>query len=140
MLVKDYKHIYLIGMHYKIVAKLLANRLAKVVDKVVSQEQSTFISGRQILDGPLMLSEFINWYKERSKKLLIFKVDFEKAFDSVSWNYLDFILGQLGSGDTWRLWIRECLCSTRTSIALLMNFPLNEGFVKVIPYPRSFLS
>nr|GEU87933.1 RNA-directed DNA polymerase, eukaryota, reverse transcriptase zinc-binding domain protein [Tanacetum cinerariifolium] len=60
MLVKDYRPISLIGMHYKIIAKLLANRLAKMVDKVVSQEQSAFIPGRQILDGPLMLSEIIN--------------------------------------------------------------------------------
>nr|GFB87328.1 RNA-directed DNA polymerase, eukaryota [Tanacetum cinerariifolium] len=44
------------------------NRLAKVVDKIVSHEQSAFISGRQILDGPLMLSEMIDWYKKRKKK------------------------------------------------------------------------
>ncbi|GJU60452.1 putative RNA-directed DNA polymerase, eukaryota, reverse transcriptase zinc-binding domain protein [Tanacetum coccineum] len=129
LLVKDYRPISLIGMHYKIIAKLLANRLAKVVDKVVSQEQSAFISSRQILDGPLMLSEVINWYKKRSKKLLIFKVDFEKAFDSVSWKYLDFILGQLGFGDTWRLWIRECLCSARTSI-LVNGSPTAEFSLK----------
>nr|GEW45742.1 hypothetical protein [Tanacetum cinerariifolium] len=116
LLVKDYRPISLIGMHYKIVVKLLANRLTKVVDKIVSQQQSAFISGRPILDGPLMLGEVINWYKKRSKKILIFKVNFEKAFDSVGWNYLDFILGRLGFGGTWHLWIRECRCSARTSI------------------------
>ncbi|GKC14188.1 putative RNA-directed DNA polymerase, eukaryota, reverse transcriptase zinc-binding domain protein [Tanacetum coccineum] len=59
--VKDYSPISLINIHYKIIAKVLANRLAKVVDKIVSQEQSTFISGRQIFDGPLILSEMIDW-------------------------------------------------------------------------------
>nr|GFA08896.1 RNA-directed DNA polymerase, eukaryota, reverse transcriptase zinc-binding domain protein [Tanacetum cinerariifolium]GFA09615.1 RNA-directed DNA polymerase, eukaryota, reverse transcriptase zinc-binding domain protein [Tanacetum cinerariifolium] len=42
-----------------------------------------FPQGRQILDGPLILSEIIDWYKKRKKKLLLFKVDFEKAFDSI---------------------------------------------------------
>ncbi|GKD26634.1 hypothetical protein Tco_1232848, partial [Tanacetum coccineum] len=48
------------GIHYKIVAKVLANRLSKVVDKIVSQEQTAFIANRQILDGPLILSEVID--------------------------------------------------------------------------------
>ncbi|GJX34045.1 putative RNA-directed DNA polymerase, eukaryota, reverse transcriptase zinc-binding domain protein, partial [Tanacetum coccineum] len=127
--VKDYRLISLINIHYKIIAKILANRLAKVVDKIISQDQSAFISGRQILDGPLMLSEMIDWYKKRKKKMLIFKVDFEKAFDSVSWNYLDFMLHKLGFGLTWRAWIKACLDSSRTSI-LVNGSPTSEFSVK----------
>ncbi|GJS93148.1 RNA-directed DNA polymerase, eukaryota [Tanacetum coccineum] len=67
-----------------IVAKILANRLFKVIDSIISPEQSAFITGRQIFDGPLILSDIIDWYKKR-KKMMLFKVDFEKAFDSVSW-------------------------------------------------------
>nr|GEW78569.1 RNA-directed DNA polymerase, eukaryota, reverse transcriptase zinc-binding domain protein [Tanacetum cinerariifolium] len=55
--IKDFRPISLIGVQYKIIAKILANRLAKVVDKVVSLEQSAFILGRQIRDGPLISSE-----------------------------------------------------------------------------------
>ncbi|GJU68843.1 RNA-directed DNA polymerase, eukaryota, reverse transcriptase zinc-binding domain protein [Tanacetum coccineum] len=73
-------------VHYKIIAKILANRLSKVIDSIISPEQSAFISGRQILDGPLILSEVIDWYKKRKKKMMLFKVDFEKAFDSASLN------------------------------------------------------
>ncbi|GJV58469.1 RNA-directed DNA polymerase, eukaryota, reverse transcriptase zinc-binding domain protein, partial [Tanacetum coccineum] len=65
-----------------IVTKILANRLSKVIDSIISHEQSAFILGRQILDGPLILSEVIDWYKKQKKKLLLFKVDFKKAFDS----------------------------------------------------------
>ncbi|GJX30506.1 putative RNA-directed DNA polymerase, eukaryota, reverse transcriptase zinc-binding domain protein [Tanacetum coccineum] len=125
ILIKDYRPISFIGMQYKIIAKLLANRLSRVLDKLVSPTQSAFISGRQILDGPLMVSEIIEWYKKRNKKLMIFKVDFEKAFDSVSWNYLDFILSQMGFGDAWRSWIRACLNSARTSI-LVNGSPTQE--------------
>ncbi|GJR92125.1 putative RNA-directed DNA polymerase, eukaryota, reverse transcriptase zinc-binding domain protein, partial [Tanacetum coccineum] len=96
--IKDFCSISLIGVHYKIIAKILANRLAKVVDKVVSPEQSAFISGRQILNGPFMLSELMAWYKKRNHKLMMFKVDFEKAYDTVSWKFLDHMLSALGFG------------------------------------------
>nr|GEV18835.1 ADP-ribosylation factor 2-like [Tanacetum cinerariifolium] len=81
--IKDFRPISLIGVHYKIIAKILANRLSKLIDKIVSKEQTAFIAGRQILDGPLILSEIIDWFKKR-RKMLIFKVDFEKAFNSIS--------------------------------------------------------
>nr|GEV32138.1 RNA-directed DNA polymerase, eukaryota, reverse transcriptase zinc-binding domain protein [Tanacetum cinerariifolium] len=93
-----------------------------VIDKVVSKEQSAFISSRQILDGPLIISEIIQWYKKRKKKMLIFKVDFEKAFDSVSWKYLNFILDRLGFGSKCRSWIRACLHSSRASILIIDSF------------------
>ncbi|GJS83818.1 putative RNA-directed DNA polymerase, eukaryota, reverse transcriptase zinc-binding domain protein [Tanacetum coccineum] len=85
LFIKDYRPISLNGIHYKIVAKILANRLSKVIDSIISPKQSAFITGRKILDGPLILSKTIDWYKKRKKKMMLFKVDFEKAFDSVSW-------------------------------------------------------
>ncbi|GJV69334.1 RNA-directed DNA polymerase, eukaryota, reverse transcriptase zinc-binding domain protein [Tanacetum coccineum] len=109
--------------------KIIANRLSKVVDKIVSHEQTTFIMNRQILDGPLILSEVIDWYKKRKKNMLLFKVDFEKSFNSVSWRYLDFMLCNLGFGPTWRSWITACLDSTRTSI-LVNGSPTSEFNVR----------
>ncbi|GJT09442.1 putative RNA-directed DNA polymerase, eukaryota, reverse transcriptase zinc-binding domain protein [Tanacetum coccineum] len=84
MNVRDYRPISLIGIQYKIIAKVMGLRLAKVVDSVVSMEQSSFIKGRQILDGPLMVNEILELYKKKKKKVMIFIVDFEKAFDSLS--------------------------------------------------------
>nr|GEZ63199.1 RNA-directed DNA polymerase, eukaryota [Tanacetum cinerariifolium] len=97
--IMDFPPISLIGIHYKIITKILANSLAKVVDKIISKEQSAFIAGCQILDGPLILTEIIEWYKIRQKKLLIFKVDFEKAFDSISWKFMDHIPVKLAFDD-----------------------------------------
>ncbi|GJU74227.1 putative RNA-directed DNA polymerase, eukaryota, reverse transcriptase zinc-binding domain protein [Tanacetum coccineum] len=128
-LITDFRPISLIGIHYKIIAKILANRLSKVIDKIVSKEQSAFIAGRQILDGPVILSEIIEWYKKRKKKLLIFKVDFEKAFDSISWNYLIHILDSFGFGNKWCSWIKACLNSSRASI-LINGSPTSEFSIK----------
>ncbi|GJX94652.1 RNA-directed DNA polymerase, eukaryota, reverse transcriptase zinc-binding domain protein [Tanacetum coccineum] len=48
------------GIHYKIIARILANRLSKVIDKIASKEQSAFIAGRQILDGPIILNHILD--------------------------------------------------------------------------------
>ncbi|GJT16198.1 putative RNA-directed DNA polymerase, eukaryota, reverse transcriptase zinc-binding domain protein [Tanacetum coccineum] len=61
--------------------------------------------------------------------MLIFKVDFEKAFDSVSWKYLDFVLISLGFGSKWRTWIRACLNSSRASV-LINGSPTSKFSIK----------
>nr|GEX48344.1 RNA-directed DNA polymerase, eukaryota [Tanacetum cinerariifolium] len=122
---KDFKHISLIGCQYKIIGKILANRLSLVIGDIVSQEQSAFIKERQIMDGPLIFNEVISWCKARKEQLLTFKVDFQKAFDSVRWDHLDDILGKFGFEIKWREWIRGCLQSSKASI-LVNGSPTDE--------------
>ncbi|GKA28601.1 RNA-directed DNA polymerase, eukaryota [Tanacetum coccineum] len=81
--VKDFRPISLIGCFYKIIAKILANRLNMVISELISDVQSAFVPNRQILDGPFILNKLISWCKSHKSKAMIFKVDFEKAFDSV---------------------------------------------------------
>ncbi|GJY93414.1 RNA-directed DNA polymerase, eukaryota [Tanacetum coccineum] len=82
-LVKDFHPISLIGSVYKIIAKLLANILCLVFPYLISEFQSALVSNRQILDGPFILNERLSWCKYKKKSAMIFKVDFEKAFDLV---------------------------------------------------------
>ncbi|GJX39372.1 putative RNA-directed DNA polymerase, eukaryota, reverse transcriptase zinc-binding domain protein [Tanacetum coccineum] len=126
--IKDFRPISLIGMYYNIITKILANRLAKVVDKVVSPEQSAFISGKQILDGPLMLSELMAWYKKQNHKLIMFKVGFEKVYDTLSWKFLDHMLSALGFCSKWMRWIQLCLQTSRSS-ALVNGSPSAEFLI-----------
>ncbi|GJV95992.1 RNA-directed DNA polymerase, eukaryota, reverse transcriptase zinc-binding domain protein [Tanacetum coccineum] len=81
-MVKDFRPITLIGSLYKIIAKILANRLVVVLGDIVNEGQSTFVANRQILDGPFILNELFHWYEKKKKQTMIFKVDFEKAYDS----------------------------------------------------------
>ena len=86
-MVTDYRPISLVGAQYKIIANILANRFAPVIGSIISCEQAVFIKSRQILDGPLMVKEIVDWFKKKKRSLMNFKVDFEKAFDSVSWDF-----------------------------------------------------
>nr|GEY36777.1 RNA-directed DNA polymerase, eukaryota, reverse transcriptase zinc-binding domain protein [Tanacetum cinerariifolium] len=115
-LVTDFRPISLIGCQYKIIGKILANRLGLVISSCISPKQSAFIKGRNILDGLLILNEVMNWYRKRKEKLMIFKVDFEKAFDSLRWDFLDTIMEKLGFGSRWRVWIKGCFVNACSSI------------------------
>ncbi|GJT26323.1 RNA-directed DNA polymerase, eukaryota [Tanacetum coccineum] len=81
-MVKDFRHISLIGSMYKIITKILANPLSLIISELLSDVQSAFVSNQQILDGPFILNELLSWCKHKNTKALIFKIDFEKAFDS----------------------------------------------------------
>ncbi|GKA29034.1 putative RNA-directed DNA polymerase, partial [Tanacetum coccineum] len=87
----DYRPISLIGCVYKVLSKILATRLSKII-RMASID---------------------------NLKLLLFKVDFEKAFDSVNWTFLQNTMRQMGFGRKWRKWIASCLESA--SISVLVN-------------------
>ncbi|GKA14811.1 RNA-directed DNA polymerase, eukaryota, reverse transcriptase zinc-binding domain protein [Tanacetum coccineum] len=78
-MVKDYRPISLIGSMYKIISKILANRLVVVLGVLVNEIQSDFVADKQILDGPFILNELVQWCKKKKKQSMVFKVDFEKA-------------------------------------------------------------
>ena len=125
-MVKDFRHISLIRSLYKIIAKILANRLGVVFGDIVNEVQSAFVADRQILDGPFILNELFQWCKSKKKHSLIFKVDFEKAYDLVRWDYLDGILKKFDFRDRWCGWIQGCLRSSWGSV--IVNGSPTEEF------------
>ncbi|GKV25647.1 hypothetical protein SLEP1_g35046 [Rubroshorea leprosula] len=122
---KDYKLISLIGTLYKIISKVLANRIKKVLPKVINGTQSAFLGGRQITYGILILNEVVEEIRRKKISSFIFKADFEKAYDSVNWAFLDEMMRRLGFGEKWRLWIKECL-QTATVSVLVNGSPTEE--------------
>nr|GEU49648.1 cysteine-rich receptor-like protein kinase [Tanacetum cinerariifolium] len=81
-----------------------ANRLSLVMPDLVSDVQSDFVSNRQILNGPFILNELLSWCKYKEVNAMIFKVDFEKAFGFVRWDYLDDVLNSFSFGEKLRKW------------------------------------
>ena len=80
----DFRPISLEGL-YKLMAKVLANKLRKVIGKVVSPDQNVFVMGKQILDVSLIANKVIDSWQKRKEKGLICKLDIEKAYDSINW-------------------------------------------------------
>jgi hypothetical protein len=99
--------------------------LKSVIGKVISETQSTFVKDRQILDGILIVNEVVDDAKKRKKELLMFKVDFEKTYDSVEWGYLDSVMIKMGFSIKWRQWIMTCV-STATVSVLVNGSPTHE--------------
>ncbi|GKA84297.1 putative RNA-directed DNA polymerase, eukaryota, reverse transcriptase zinc-binding domain protein [Tanacetum coccineum] len=122
----DFRPISLIGCYYKIIAKMLAERVKRVVGSVVEEVKSAFIKGRYILDGALIANETMDFLKRSRKKGLIFKVDFKKVYDSIKWNFLLNIMNRMGFGVKWRKWVEVCLRPSCMSI--LVNGSLTEEF------------
>ena len=121
----DLRPISLVGSLYKILAKVLANRLRMVIGSVILDSQSAFIKGRQILDGSLVANEIVDEARRRKKELLLFKVDFEKAYDSIDWGYLQEVMLNMGFPALWRKWIKECI-ETATASVLVNGSPTGE--------------
>ncbi|KAJ0501178.1 putative RNA-directed DNA polymerase [Helianthus annuus] len=80
----DFRPISLIGVINKVISKTLVNRLKGVMGKLISEQQSAFLAGRSITDGPLILREVLSWLKSTKRSGMFFKVDINKAYDSVN--------------------------------------------------------
>jgi len=72
---------------HKILPKVLSNKIKKVIEKVIDGSQSAFLSNRGLLDIVLVMNEVLDDLKRRRKSGVIVKLDFEKAYDSVSWEF-----------------------------------------------------
>ncbi|GLT91015.1 hypothetical protein SLE2022_089250 [Rubroshorea leprosula] len=113
----DYRPISLISCMYKVIPKLLANKLRCVLDRLIGKQQSAFIGRRQLMDSVMVANETIDEVKKKRKRCIIFKVDFEKAYDKVCWDFLMSMMEKMGFCVTWRNWILECL---RTNLVLVL--------------------
>ncbi|KAF5790976.1 putative RNA-directed DNA polymerase [Helianthus annuus] len=121
----DFRPISLIGVINKIISKVLVNRLKSVVGGLISEQQSAFLAGRNIMDGPLILNEVLSWLKKSKRSGMYFKVDISKAYDSVNWAFLDSIMAQMNFPTRWRKWIMATLSSARASV-LVNGSPTRE--------------
>ncbi|GJR96849.1 RNA-directed DNA polymerase, eukaryota, reverse transcriptase zinc-binding domain protein [Tanacetum coccineum] len=139
----DYESISLIGCQYKIIAKILAERSKLVLSFVICKEQFTYLHVHQIIDGPLMVNEIISWVSHQRSKLMIFNVDFEKAFDTLNWIFLDDVMRQMGF-DLYGVgvarngvdWMSSTLKCTPGSLPFnYLGFPVGPiwaGFLRVV--------
>lgn len=103
---------------YKIMARVLSERLKQVLPNTVTDNQFAFVVGCQIIDASLIVNELIDLYTRNKTKGMVIELDIEKAFDMVDWEFLDNITVVKGSGNKWRRWIMGCISSTNFSIII----------------------
>jgi len=87
--IKQYIPICLLNVDYKGITKVLNNRLSPLAQKVIGENQTGFVKGRNILEGVLVLHEVIHELKQSKRKGIILKIDFEKAYDKVIWDLIE---------------------------------------------------
>ncbi|KAJ0533882.1 putative RNA-directed DNA polymerase [Helianthus annuus] len=93
---------------------------------LVSPTQSAFVAGRHILDSPLIVGETVAWAKKHKRKMMIYKVDFQRAYDSLNWKFLFKVMEYMDFPKKWVTWISGCLKSGRGSV--LVNGSPTEEF------------
>jgi len=118
----DFRPISLMHSVAKLVTKLLANRLAPVLHQIVSPCQSAFIKGRSIQDNFQYVQGAVNHFHNSNTPMLFLKLDIQKAFDSVRWEYMLELLQRLGFGQRWRD-LLSILWGTTSSRILLNGVP-----------------
>lgn len=83
-----FRPIALCNVIYKVISKVIANRLKPLLPMLISPEQSGYVEGRQIMDGIILLHEIIHTLKNSKQAGMLLKLDLSKAFDKLSWNYI----------------------------------------------------
>ena len=99
--IQQYRPICLLNVSFKIFTKVATNRVSEVASKVIRPSQTAFMPGRHILEGVVVLHETIHELHRKKMDGVIFKIDFEKAYDKVKWSFLQQVMRMKGFDDKW---------------------------------------
>lgn len=104
----QYRLSSLCNFSVKVITKVLANRLKSILQEVISLNQSAFVPGRLIQGNILVAHEAFHALKLKKKGLdgfMALKLDFNKAYDRVEWDFVDALMGKMGFHSKWVHWV-----------------------------------
>lgn len=125
--VTDYRPISCCNVLYKCISKILSDRLKDSLVDIINENQSAFVPGRQISDNILLSQELMkNYHIDRGISRCAFKVDIQKAYDTVDWGFLSLILKSFGFHEKFVKWIM--ICVTHVHYTINVNGELHGFF------------
>lgn len=100
--IKNFKPISLVGGMYKLILKVLTRRLFSILGEMIEECQHAFVEGRQIFDAVMVAREVVDNLVGNKLNEILCKLDMEKAYDHVPWNFVDYMLDKVGFERLWR--------------------------------------
>lgn len=116
--IQQYRTICLMNCLYKWVTKTMTIRVEPVAMKVILKTQAAFIKGRNIMNGVLALDEVMHETKRGGMKGVVLKLDFEKAYDKISWTFLLKCLELYGFSTRWISWVEKVISGGTVSVKI----------------------
>jgi hypothetical protein len=87
-MIQKFRPICLLNVSFKIITKILMERLAEVIEVLIALNQTAFIKNRYIMEGVVTMHEFLNSIHQKKQAGILFKIDFEKAYDNIKWSFV----------------------------------------------------
>jgi hypothetical protein len=125
--IKNWRPISLLSNLYKIISRLINNRLKTITDRVLSRSRKGFNRSRQIQEVLINSIETMEYCKRHNIKAAMVSVDVSKAFDSVDHNFMDKVYRFYGFGDRIRKWLAT-IGTGRNAQVILSNYELSFAF------------
>ena len=113
---KNWRPISLLNTIYKLGSGCIANRIKLVLPKLIKGDQTGFIPGRNISENTRIIYDIMHYAQVRKIPGMILLIDFEKAFDTVSWNYLFRVLRFFNFGQGTQKWVKTFYTNIKTTI------------------------
>jgi hypothetical protein len=124
---QQFRPICLLNCLFKWLTKCMTIRLEPVAGRIIHNAQTTFIKGRNIMTSVLTLHEVFHETKRRKNVGVVFKIDFEKAYDKIHWDFLIQCLGKGGFSETWCIWMRKVM--EQGTVAVKLNNTVGPYFL-----------
>ena len=125
-LIKNWRPISLLNVIYKIGSTVIANRIKLVLPTLINEDQTGFISKRFIGDNIRLIYDLIAYLEKNKKPGLLLNVDFEKAFDSLDWNFMQKVFKAFGFGKDICKWITTFYNNIKSSV--IVNGCVSDWF------------